>query len=266
MTTPTNSNTPLDDGDDLLALPPHDTPWVAADFRDESARLLVDAMYRRRDVLMRDSALVPVQSYEVLPPEAGPSGAMTCGMLLSLWARSALCRGECPVCKGLALAMAFGGGEEWIVTGVCRQCGYLTQRTGVREEILAELECALEGTRYRLLSDDQFMSSNGLQHHALLDVLRALGEVLLPSAHYGLAVSTSEQMLAWVNPLRARARHWVWRGSVRHVPTGALVQPTDDVRAAMVRFVMVHLESTGTFPELDHDAADQLRYCFPMIS
>ncbi len=88
----------------------------------------------------------------------------------------------------------------------------------------------------------------------------------MPSAHYGLAVSTLEQVLAWVNPLRARTRHWAWRGSVRHVPTGALVQQTDDVRAAMVRFVMAHLKSTGTFPELDQDAAGQLRCCFPMIS
>jgi hypothetical protein len=273
MTTPTNANNPNNpnhpqgDSDDLLRLPSHDTPWVAADFRDENARLLVDAIYRHRESLLRDSASVPVQGYEVLPPALGPSGAVTCGVLLSLWRESALCRGECPVCKGLALAMAFGGGsEQWLVTGVCRQCGYLTQRTGTPEEIHAELERGLEGTRYTLPTDAQLMSSNGHQHLALLDALTALGEMLLPAPHYGLAVSTSEQMLAWVNPLRARARHWVWCGSVRHMPTGALVQETDELRAALVRFVMAHLEKTGTFPELDHDVADQLRYCFPMIS
>jgi hypothetical protein len=267
MTTPTNPNQPVGDSDDLLAMPAYATPWVAADFRDENARLLVDAIYRHRESLLRDSAFVPIQGYEVLPPDVGPSGAVNCGVLISLWRGSALCRGECPVCKGLALAMAFGGGTElWLVTGVCRQCGFLTQRTGTRADIIGELDRGLEGTRYTLPSDDQFMSSNGHQHLALLTTLTALGEVLLPPAHYGLAASSSEQMRVWVNPFRARARHWAWCASVRHVPTGARVEKTDAVYELLMNFVLARFMESGTLPELDHDGPNGLRYCFPMIS
>src|SRR5665647_32315 len=80
------------EGDDLLALPLHPTPWLATGYRDENARLMVDAMYRHRDSLLRDCGDVPVQGYDVLPAEVGPSGALTCGTLISLWRGSALCR------------------------------------------------------------------------------------------------------------------------------------------------------------------------------
>jgi hypothetical protein len=57
----------------------------------------VDAMYRHRETLLRDRPDVPVQGYDLLPAELGPSGGLTCGTLISLWRSSALCRGACPI-------------------------------------------------------------------------------------------------------------------------------------------------------------------------
>jgi hypothetical protein len=106
MTTPTNPNPPLGDPDDLHGLPKYEIPWQQTGYRDENARRLVDAIYRHRDTLMRRHADVPVQGYEVLSAEEGLSGAMTCGVLISLWLGCPQCRGECPVCHDLVLAFA----------------------------------------------------------------------------------------------------------------------------------------------------------------
>lgn len=61
MTTPANPNPPLGDPDDLRGLPTPESPWQQAGYRDENARLLVDAIYRHRVALMRRHADVPVR-------------------------------------------------------------------------------------------------------------------------------------------------------------------------------------------------------------
>ncbi|MHB1095969.1 MAG: hypothetical protein ACYC3F_07330 [Gemmatimonadaceae bacterium] len=267
MTTPTNPNPPLGDPDDLRGLPTHEIPWQQTGYRDENARLLVDAIYRHRVTLMRRHADVPVQGYEVLSAEEGPSGAMTCGVLISLWLGCAQCRGDCPLCSDLVLAFAVGGFEDqWMVTGVCTGCGLLSHRASPKTDLLAELNRGLRQTPYPLLSEGQFLASNGHQHLALLSVLASLGETLLPPDYYGFVVAMPDIMQKWSNPVVGRARHWAHRATVRHAPTGACVEAIATVYGGLVDFVMTYLCRTGTLPELDHDGPAQLRYSFPMIS
>jgi len=212
------------ESDDLLALPLHPTPWLATGYRDENARLIVDAMYRHRETLLRDCADVPVQGYDVLSAVLGPSGGLTCGTLISLWRGSALCRGACPICGGL------------------------------------------EGTRYTLPTPLQLLSTNGHAHTALLGALAARGVVLLPAPHYGFMAASPEAMSRWHNPVRARVHRWAWTVTVRHAPSGAQVERNERVMDEVWDFVERHLQHTGRLPELEHEVAAELRYCFPMIS
>ncbi len=252
--------------DELLALPAHPTPWLDTGYRDENARLLVDAMYRHRDALLGDYGDVPVQGYAVFPGDQA-SGGLTCGTLISLWRGSALCRGECPLCGDQALALTVGGDEvDWLVVGVCRYCGHVMYRPGARRELLAELDRALEQTRYTLPGDFQLLNTNAHQHLALLEALSALGAALLPAPHYGFLASTPKAMQGWANPVRARAWHWVWNAIITHKPTGALVERTPAVLNEVTDFVEWHLLRTGRLPELTHEGPAQLRYEFPMIS
>ncbi|MDP1859843.1 MAG: hypothetical protein Q8K82_14315 [Gemmatimonadaceae bacterium] len=267
MPTRHNPDSSSQNADEPPDLPRHSAPWQKMGYLDENARLLVDAMYRHRDALAADHASVPVQDYQVLPDDFGPTGAMTCGVLMALWEHSPLCSGACPVCNNTVLALAFmGAAEKWTVTGVCTTCGHLAQRVVAADGFLDLLDAALEGTPYTLPTRNQMLSSNGQAHSALLPVLERLGEVTLPPPHYGFACSTPEGMRLWPNPLRARAWLWANKTTVLHVPTGARVEHTDSVFWPMVDAAYLYLRRTGRLPELEHAADHQLRYCFPMIS
>ena len=261
-------NTPQDgDRSALAALPVHTTPWLPTGHRDQDARLLVNAMYRQRDQLLRDAPNVPVQGYEVMPISAGASGAMTCGTLISLWHASPFCRGECPSCGDQALAFTVGGSDgDWLVLGVCPFCAGVSFRAGPEAELLAELERDLLGTGYALPTAWQLLTSFGQQHTALLAALTECGEVLLPAFHYGFTPGRPETMRGWANSGRARARHWACRVTVRHAPSGARVEQTEAIEDEVARFVERHLVQTGRLPELEYDGAAGLRYCFPLIS
>ena len=202
MTTRHNPGSSSQNADEPPDLPPQLPPWQKMGYLDENARLLVDAMYRHRDALATDHANVPVQDHQVLPEEVGPTGAMTCGVLMALWEHSPLCSGTCPVCSKKVLALTFRGAETWSVTGVCTTCGYLAQRVVAADGFLDVLDAALEGTPYTLPTRNQMLSSNGLGHSALLAVLES-GEVTLPPSHYGFACSTPGGMRLWRNPVRA---------------------------------------------------------------
>ena len=266
MITRHNPDSSSQSADELPDRPPQVSPWQKTGYLDENARLLVDAMYRHRAALATDHASVPVQDHQVLPEEFGPTGAMTCGVLMALWEHSPLCSGPCPVCNNTVLALAFMRAETGTVTGVCTTCGFLAQRVVAADGFLDVLDAALDGTPYTLPTRNQMLSSNGLGHSVLLPVLESLGEVTLPPAHYGFACSTPEGMRLWRNPLRARAWLWANKTTVQHVPTGARVEDTDSVFWPMVDAAYEYLRSTGRLPELEHAAEHQLRYCFPMIS
>lgn len=266
MTTPHNPNDPHRDTDELPE-PPETAPWQDTGCRDENARLLVDAMHRRRAELARDFPFVPVQGYEVLPANLGETGALTCGVLCSLWEHSALCSGTCPMCDRQVLALSFGiTDDEWVITGVCRNCGYLAQRIVPVANAAAAIDAALAHTPYTFPTRNQLISSNAHQHTALLAALQSLGEVLLPPAHFGFAVSSVENMRQWPSPVRARAWLITLHGEIRHVPSGGRLEHTGKPFAAMIDFAEEHIIRTGALPELEHDGPDQLRYSFPMVS
>jgi len=267
MTTPTNNQQPAGSPSDLPPLPPDATPWQSAEYRDENARLLIGAMHRQCDALGERYPDTPVQGFDVIPLDQGPAGAITCGVLITLWRQSELCRGQCPHCPGTALALAVGGTPEtWYVTGVCPLCGTYVYRENKPDELLDALERSLEGSVYALPTTDQFLLSNAHQHLALLAALRTLGEKLLPPDHYGLAVATPDVMRRWQNATNERITSWARRGSIIHAATGARVEKTDATWTAMAGFVYDYLQRTGTLPELDHAGPDGLRYSFPMIS
>lgn len=267
MTSINHSSPGSGESDDLLELPQHDTPWIEAGYRDQDARLLVNAMHRQRDRLMRDAPDVPVQGYEVLDAERGESGALSCGTLISLWRCSPLCRGACPVCGELALAFTIGGkGTDWQVLGVCLYCAQLVHRPSEKSELIAELDGSLRGTRFALPNAHQLLSSNGHQHTALLGALSECGELLLPPLHYGFLASMPKAMRGWPNQMEPRAWHWTCNVTVRHAPTGAMVELTESILRTVTLFMMQHLTCTGRLPELEHDGECGLQYCFPMIS
>ena len=267
MTTRHNTDPSAQNAGEPPDLPPQLPPWQKTGYLDENGRLLVDAMYLHREALAADHASVLVQDHQVVPDDCGPTGAMTCGVLMALWKHSPLRSGTCPVCNNTVLALAFmGAAERWAVTGVCTTCGYLAQRVVAADGFLDVLDAALEGTPYTLPTRNQMLSSNGLGHPALRSVLESLGEVTLPPSYYGFASSTPEGMSLWRNPLRARAWLWANKTTVQHVPTGARVEHTDSVFWPMVEAAYLYLRRTGRLPELEHSADHQLRYCFPMIS
>src|SRR5450759_1461229 len=194
-------------------------------------------MYRHHHSLLRDCPDVPVQGYYVLPAEVGQSGALTCGT-----------------------------DDDWLVVGVCLLCAYLAHRPGVKADLLAELDGGLEGTRYTLPTPVQLLRTNGHAHSALLGALAARGVVLLPAPHYGFMAASPEGMIRWHNHVRASVQRWAWNVTVRHAPSGAHVERNDRVMGEVWDFVERHLQQTGRPPELEHEVAAELRYCFPMIS
>ncbi len=273
MTTPTNNRQPVGFPDDLPPLPPDAAPWQSAGCRDENARLLVGAMYRQREALLRAFPDVPVQGYDVaLPADGpdgpdGPDGALTCGVLVTLWRRSDLCRGQCPHCGDTALAMSVGGTpEDWVVVGVCPNCASQSFRQLKRSELLGALAQSLEGTGYALPTESQLLLSNAHQHLALLGALRAAGERLLPPDHYGFTVAMPAVMRGWASASAERVRIWARRGSIIHIASDAVVEKNETLLPAMMKFVHEYLLRTGTLPELDHAGPDGLRYSFPMSS
>lgn len=267
MTTPRNPDASSHNADESPSAPERSAAWHDADYRDENARLLADAMHRKAHALATEHATVPVQGYEILTDACGPSGAVHCGLLTTLWEHSPACAGPCPVCNNLVLALGFFGDDDlWTITGVCTGCGYLMQRTLPTDEFHATLDDALRGTPYTLPTRNQFLSSNGHQHTALLNVLLSLGEVVLPPPHYGFMCGPKDVMRRWMNPLRARAMRWAGRATARHLPTGARVEHNDGVYWPMVETAYVHLKRTGMLPELEQWADHQLQFCYPMIS
>jgi len=267
MTTPTNSEHPADSSSDLPPLPPDAAPWQSAGYRDENARLLVSAIHRRRGALLIEFPDVPVQGYDVILPEEGPAGAITCSVLISLWRESELCRGTCPHCDGTALALAFGGtGESWFVVGVCPLCGSYVFRPSEKGALFAALAQSLEGWCFRLPTQSQLLLSNAHQHLALLAALRTLGEHLLPPDHYGFAASLPDAMRRWQSAAEQRIGIWSQRGAIIHAATGAHVEKNTATWPLLTDFVREFLLRTGTLPELDHAGPDGLDFSFPLSS
>lgn len=267
MTSPTNDHHAANAPNDLPPMSPDAAPWEDVGYRDENARLLVSAMLRRREELLQQYPDVPVQGYDVIPPERGPAGTVTCGVLITLWQHSELCRGECRRCDGTAVAFAVGGNDDaWFVTGVCPLCGFFVYRKAAPDNLLASLAHSLEGSDFTLPTQNQFLLGNAHQHLAIIGALRALGEQLLPPDHYGFAVNSPDSMARWRSAAIERTHIWTGRAGLLHAATGARVEKTESTWTCMAQYVREFLLRTGTLPELDHDGPDGLRYSFPMIS
>ncbi len=258
---------PLMDALEDVAIAADPLPWKSTDHRDENARLLAEATHRLRFDLRREAPDVPMQGYELLPAEVSPSGALAVGQLITLRTQSSMFRGGCPVCAGLALGMAVGGdGTTWFVFGVCTVCAHVLYRSQPRAEFFEEMGELFDTLGFVSLTSNQWLGMNGHAHDALLAELRKRGAALLPPPHFGFLVAMPETMCRWHNDPLARASGWAIRVAVRHASTGALVQLTEQVQRQVTAFVSEYQLRTGRLPELEHEGADGLLYCFPMIS
>lgn len=267
MTTPLQSDVVNGGINEFAALPAHDEPWSIVELREFNAQMLVNAVYRQRDRLLREAPYVPFQDYEVLDVDLGPSGTLCVGALITLWRNSPLCRGECPRCGDHALAFHFSGNDEdWRVYGICQLCAHLCMRAESREALMAEIARALNGTSFPAPSATQLLSGNGLRHSALHSALSALGEVFLPPLHYGFAGASPETMGRWISNLRARAWRWAGRAMVWHAQSGAPLEGSQELHTYLAQLVEQHVVRTGVLPELDIEERDGLRITFPLIS
>lgn len=251
----------------LLALPAHDTPWTSLRFRDENARLLTAAMLRQSDRLLLDFPNVPAQDYRVLGTDDGPSGGLSCGMLITLWRESPLCRGTCSVCNSLALALEVGGNDRgWMIVGICLHCAHTCYRQLPQDELRTSLSQTLATAGYELPSAEGLLSTNGVPHGALRAVLVECGEQLLPPEHYGFAAAMPDAMNGWANPLTERTYYWAGLAVAKHTATDSYVVHSRQLRDTLADYVYAHLLRTGRLPELDCAGELGLSFTFPMIS
>ena len=251
--------------------PPRPNPWLLSGHTDPDARRLLAAIARHRDALIDRFAHVPVQEQPLRTGDESAGSLFPVGALVQLWDRWPSAFGNCPACRGSALAIGYGGLiSDAYVHGACIACARLVHRHfhGISDLRRAMLP-ALSDSPFSEGGSWALNSSNGLPHTSLVHALSALGERDLPHPHaYGFVGGHPHLDTIPDGPERNRIRRassWSSQAEVRHITTDARVDANTRSRALVETFVGNYLDVHERLPEGAVTGPDFLQFHFPFI-